>query len=93
MPQDLYITRTEWNQLMKEIAYLKEYVQHSLHERMKSMWMTKQEAIEEIGCKERTLEKLRLTGAIDFKYSGKGRGVMILRKSVEQFNFQNFTLL
>ena len=93
MAEGLFITRTEWNQLMKRLEYLEQYVKHSLRERKKSMWMTKQEAMEEIGCKERTLEKLRLTGSIHFKYSGKGRGVMILRKSVEEFNLQNSTLL
>ena len=74
MPDDLFVTRTEWNEFIKRFNYLEEYVKNSMREKRKSTWMTKQEAMDEIGCKSRTLEKLRHLGAIEWKYSVKGRG-------------------
>ena len=92
MPDGLFITRIDFNLLMKRLEYLEQYVKNSLKEKGKSTWMTKEEAMEQIGCKASTLERLRYAGAIEWKYSGKGRGVMIHRKSVEQFNLKNSTL-
>lgn len=92
MAEHLYITRTEFNQLRKDLSYLREFVQNVLKERNKSKWMKPDEAMEEIGCKASTLKKLRLEGKIDWKYSGRSRGVMLLRKSVDEWNESNSTL-
>ena len=35
--EGLYITRVEWNQLMKWLEYLESYVKNSLRDRKKSM--------------------------------------------------------
>lgn len=92
MPEGLFITKTDWDALVKKIDFLEQYIINSLKERGKSKWMTPQEAMEEIGCKATTLNKLRPNGSIDWKTTGKGRGIMILRKSVEDFNNQHSTI-
>lgn len=93
MREGLFISRVEWNQLMKKIEFLEQYLINSARSNHKSKWMKPAEAMELIGCKASTLQKLRLAGAIDWRYAGNNRGVMILRSSVEQYNLSKSTLL
>ena len=93
MSGGLYITKTEWNQLVKKITYLEEYVKNSMKEKRKSQWVKPAEAMELIGCKVLKLKKLRLNGSLDFRYFGKNRGVMILRSSIEKYNKSHSTLV
>jgi len=85
MEESIYITRAEFNQLKKQIAYLADFVKYSMQARTKSKWMNADEAMKEIGCKKRKLDYLRSQGVVDWRYAGEGKGVMLLRKSVESY--------
>lgn len=93
MSESITITRAEWNAFMKRFNYLEEYVKNSLRTSGKSRWMNPSEACAEIGCGAWKLKELRKEGKIEWRYSGKGRGVMILRKSVEEYNNASSTML
>lgn len=92
MPESLFITRVEFNQLKKDIAYLTEYVRNSMRQGSKSKWVKPAEAMELIGCKKTKLENLRMDGTLNWRYAGKGRGVMILRSSIERYNVDQSTI-
>ena len=93
MPESLYITRAEFNQLRKEISYLAEYVRNSLKVAGKSKWVKPAEAMELIGCKKTRLSELRNEGKLKWRFFGKGRGVMVLRSSIEQYNNTHSTMI
>lgn len=93
MAEGIYITKTDFNQLMKKVSFMEEYIKNSLKQQGKSKWVTPQEAMELIGCKETKLKELRLSGELEWKTLGKGRGVMILRKSIEAYNDKNSSTL
>lgn len=79
--------------LMKRVAFLEEYVKNSLKQSGKSKWVNPEEAMELIGCKSRKLQDLRLSGELEWKTLGKGRGVMISRKSIDEYNNKNSSVL
>ncbi|HYH15032.1 MAG TPA: helix-turn-helix domain-containing protein [Flavisolibacter sp.] len=93
MAEHLYITRDEWNQMQKHIAFLTEFVKNSLKQSGKSRWVSPQEAMELIGCKKTKLAELRYSGELEWKTLGHGKGVMILRKSIDEFIQKNSTQL
>ena len=92
MSEGIFITKVDFNQLLKKFAYLESYVKNSVSEKRKSKWISQEEAMEQLGCKQSKLKQLRFSGAIHWKTTGKGRGVMILRKSVEDYNDHNSTI-
>lgn len=91
--EGIYITKADFNQLMKKIQLLEEYLINSSKTIHKSKWIKPSEAMEMIGCKKSKLNMLRMAGEIDWRYAGNSRGVMILRSSVEQYNMSKSTIL
>ena len=92
MGEGLYGTRIEWNQLVKKIGFLEEYIKNSLKIVHKSKWVKPQEAMELIGCRCTKLTDLRKSGMIDWRYSGNGKGIMILRSSIDRYNMGSSTV-
>lgn len=90
--EELYITRVEWNQLMKKIEYLEEYVRNTMRKGTQPKWIKPAEAMELIGCRLTTLNKLRLSGRLHWRYAGNGRCVMLLRTSCEKYIIDNSTV-
>lgn len=90
MSEGVYITRVEFNQLMKEVRFMKDYLLNVSKPTALRKWITETEAMQLIGCKERKMQSLRLNREIEFKYAsidknGNGRGVLISRSSVEAY--------
>ena len=91
--EGLYITRAEWNQLIKKISYLEEYIRCAVKQGAKSRWVKPAEAMELIGCRKTKLDQLRLNGSLHWRFAGKGRCVMILRSSIERYNVDQSTMI
>lgn len=91
--EGLYITRVECNQLVKKIDNQEEYVRNSMRKGTQPEWIKSAEAMEMIGCKQRKLVQLRLSGRSHWRYAGNNRGVMIPRSSVGQYNMSQSTIL
>ncbi|MCW3107289.1 MAG: hypothetical protein JWQ09_1795 [Segetibacter sp.] len=90
MSDGIYITRVEWNQLMKKISFLEEWIISNSKPRSVKKWITEAEAMMLIGCGKSKLQKLRLDRQIEYKYAsvdknGNGKGVMILNASIEAY--------
>ena len=90
MSNGVFITRVEWNQLMKEIKFIKDYILNTSKPVELKKWITEREAMDLIGCKERKLKELRSQRKIEFKYAsmdsrGYGRSVLISCLSVEAY--------
>ncbi|MBE7170657.1 MAG: hypothetical protein INR73_08700 [Williamsia sp.] len=92
MSDGIYITKTDFNQLMKKIDSLEEYIRNSMRKGTQPKWIKPAEAMELIGCKSTTLKRLRLSGRIHWRYAGNGRCVMLLRSSCEKYIMDNSTV-
>jgi hypothetical protein len=46
MEKGVYITRLEWNELIKKINFLEEFVKNSLKQSGKAKWVTQKEAMD-----------------------------------------------
>lgn len=87
----IYITKTDFNTLVKKISYLEEYIKNTAKEK-RTRWVSQQIAMDEIGCKRTKLTELRLSGKLEWRYAGKGKGIMILRRSIDDYNNSQSTL-
>lgn len=90
MPEGIYITRCEFNQMMKDINYIKERLVNNSKPSILRKWISPEEAMEMIGCKVTKLKQLRAERLIEFKYSaidkrGYGKGLQINKQSVEAY--------
>lgn len=89
MPDGIYITRTEFNQLVKKIDFLEEALKSLVNVNQLSKWVPEAVAMEMIGVKARKLRQLRVDGKLIWKTSGGGRNIMVQRASIEKFIKEN----
>lgn len=81
-----YTTELALERFEKRLERIEAYIKGTTQP---SRWMTQEEAMEEIGCKGTKLKELRMSGKIKYRYAGEGRGIRILRKSVDEYNNTN----
>ena len=93
MSDGIFINKTDFNQLVKKIDLLEEYVRANLKVNQQAKWVSANTAMELLGVKKRKFLELRKSGQITWKTSGKGRNIMVLRESIERFNKDNSTQL
>lgn len=94
MPEGIFITKVEWNQLMKKISSIEERLVNASKPAILRKWISEAEAMELIKCKKTKLKELRSDRVIEFKYAstdkrGYGKGLLISRSSVEAYNEAN----
>ncbi len=83
------ITRTEFNQLRQEIAYIAEGLKIVLSGNVSKEYVNQKQAMEMLGCGETKLKELRKEGKVRYKHIG--RKVMISVKSIQQYNREETT--
>ncbi len=94
MSEGIYITKTDFNVMMKKVNFIEQYIINQSKPTILRKWITEQEAMQLIGCKESKLQKLRLAKTLEYKYAskdknGNGKGILISKDSVEAYNQAN----
>lgn len=89
MSEGIFISRVDFNRLVKKVDFLEEYVKASLKVNQNARWVPASVAMEILGVKERKFLELRKSGQLTWKTSGKGRNIMVSRESIEQYNRAN----
>ncbi|HEX8333703.1 MAG TPA: hypothetical protein VF622_13870 [Segetibacter sp.] len=89
MPDGIFITKTDYNAMMKDIRFIKEWVMNASKPKIAHNWLTEEEAMAVIGCKKTKLNELRKS-KLEYRYASKsekgvGRGIRISRKSIESY--------
>lgn len=92
MSDSFYITRAEFEEMRKNLNYIADNLRVFMAHKKPSKWVEPAEAMELLGCKDTKLRELRLGGDLHWKTTGKGRGVQILRSSIDEYNEKNSTL-
>ncbi|GEO11527.1 hypothetical protein [Segetibacter aerophilus] len=91
MSEGVYITRTEWNQISKQITFMQQWILNNSKPRLQHKELNEAEAMELIGCKKTKLDELRRKQELDWRYvtinktTGSGSGIRIKRQSVEDY--------
>ena len=96
MSEGLFITKTDFNVLMKKIDFLEKWILNNSKPKTFHNWLTEMEAMELIGCKKTKLKELRRDRLLEWKYASngskdaegktRGTGIRISRTSVEAYN-------
>lgn len=91
MTEGVYITRTEWNQICKQIKFVQEWILNSSKPRLQHKELNESETMELIGCKKTKLDELRRNHELSWRYAtinkntGSGSGIKFKRQSIEDY--------